>query len=287
MNSIVIDCTIAPAVAELRAAGVVGVCRYLAPPQLSKVIHQAEYDRLVNAGLQVILNWEYDTYDWLGGATKGALHAYDAAKQAKELGYPLGSPIPGSADFDMTRAQWDKVGRSYGEFYGGTMRALGYRPGVYGGVDTLRWCRDELGYDWFWQSMSTGFSQGRNAVRFSDAQLWQRGHITIGGIDCDYNDIINPLYGGSSMKNIIMAHEKGSSRHYVGNGIQCRQIVDDADKTNTLSVMRDMGDPNPESLEFWPGTIGALGVRVDVPQVVPVDVDPVALAKAIIAELTR
>lgn len=191
----VIDCTTSPSTAALRAAGVVGVCRYLSREDLPKVIKPAEYNRLTNDGFTVVLNWEFDTFDWL--TADGKAHGESAVRQAKALNHPVGLPIPGSADFDMTRRQWEQAGRAYATAYRDAIRIGGYRPGVYGSWDVLQWCRDELGYDWFWQSMSTSWSQNRNGGLFPGVHLVQERTLTIGGVECDYNEINNPNYGGT------------------------------------------------------------------------------------------
>ncbi len=191
--------------AALKAAGVTDVCRYLSWPYYwagqthsylnPKIIQQAEFDELAAAGIGVTLNWEYDGRDWMSGADGGAAHAAEAVRQAKALGYPAGCAIPGSADFDMTRAQWLSAGRAYGAAYRDGIRAGGYREGVYGSWDVLAWCADELGYRMFWQSMSTAYSGGRNAKAWPFAHLWQRGYKTVGGVTGDRNDILIPDWG--------------------------------------------------------------------------------------------
>src|SRR5258705_6085761 len=103
--TIVVDYTVRIAPDALHAAGVAGVCRYICPPGLAKLIGLTEYRELVGAGISVTLNWEYDARDWLGGASRGASHGTQAVAAARALGYPAGGVIPGSADFDMTRAE--------------------------------------------------------------------------------------------------------------------------------------------------------------------------------------
>lgn len=197
---IVIDCTTSPPVDAMRAAGVVGVCRYLSTIQTStsfKRILQPEYDRLIGAGFSVVLNWEFFATDWLGGAAAGTAHAAEAVRQAKALGYPIGCAIPGSADFNMTASQWFTSGSQYARAYSQGIRDGGYVAGVYGPYDVLTWCRDLGGFGMFWQTMSTAWSAGRNAQLWPGAHLWQRGHLTVGGIDTDRNDIIQANYGGT------------------------------------------------------------------------------------------
>lgn len=203
--SIALDYTTRIDPAALKSAGISDVFRYLAWPYYwggqthsypnPKIIQKAEYDELVAAGIGVTLNWEYDGRDWLSGASGGAAHAAEAVRQARALGYPAGSTIPGSADLDMTRAQWDAAGKAYGAAYRDGIRAGGYRPGVYGPSDVLAWCRDDLGYDMAWQCMSTSFSGGRNGRDWPGAHLRQVGYKTVGGVVGDWNRILVPDWG--------------------------------------------------------------------------------------------
>lgn len=197
--AIVLDYTARIDPDALKRAGVIGVCRYLSPVIQAtawKRITAAEYRELTAAGIQVTLNWEYDARDWLGGATRGSSHGRAACDQAKALGYPAGSVIPGSADIDMSRNQWVVAGRSYARAYAAELRTGGYRPGVYGPYDVLQWCRDEAGYDAFWQSMSRAHSQGRNGDPFPGGHLWQHGKKFVSGVETDWNEIrVMPLWG--------------------------------------------------------------------------------------------
>lgn len=196
---IVIDCVSPPPVAAMRAAGVTGLSRYLSwadkRDTLHKVIHRPEYDALRADGFDVLLNWEYSARDWMGGASAGKAHAAEAVRQAKALGYPVGCAIPGSADFNMTSAEWGSAGRAYAQAYAAGIKAGGYIAGVYGPWDVLTWCQQLGGFGMFWQSMSTAWSGGRNAKLWPGAHLRQRRQTYIGGVDCDINDVIQADYG--------------------------------------------------------------------------------------------
>jgi hypothetical protein len=214
--SIALDYTQRVDPAALKAADVSDVCRYLSWLHRwggkthdhinPKIIQQAEYDELTRAGIGVTLNWEYDDHDWLGGASAGKDHAAEAVRQARALGYPAGRTIIGSADFDMTRSEWDSAGKAYALAWEAGIRAGGYRPGVYGPWDVLAWCDTETGIDVFWQAgMSTAWSHRRNAKAWPGAHLRQRCHKNVSGLDTDWNDILRPdwgQHGKSSMASI-------------------------------------------------------------------------------------
>lgn len=233
--SIVVDYTKRIDPTALKSAGVIGVCRYLSLPQPNtdwKRIGQAEYDELKRTGFKVTLNFEYAADDWLGGATAGRSHGTVAVVEAGKLGYPKGSVIVGSADFDMSASQWLASGKAYATAYRDTVRSGGYRPGVYGPWDVLGWCKS-LGYDAFWQAgMSTDWSFGRNAKPWPGAHLIQRGHTTIGGVDTDWSEIkITPLWKGNDVSDLRIAAVKDNNATpplttwYVGNGLFYRAIL--------------------------------------------------------------
>jgi hypothetical protein len=205
---VLIDCIQSPPADAMRAAGVTGLSRYLSwadgRDTLGKVIHQQEFDRLHAAEFDLVLNWEYSATDWLGGASAGQSHGTEAVRQSRALGYPTGCAIYGSADFDITLSQWNSAGRAYAQAYSAAVRGGGYLAGVYGPWDALTWCRDTGWFGVFWQAgLATAWSAGRNAQLWPGAHLRQRRTGTIGGIDVDFNDIIQAGYGqyrgGSSM----------------------------------------------------------------------------------------
>jgi glycoside hydrolase-like protein len=199
MVSWVADYTARIAPAALKAAGVVGVCRYVSRYSW-KVITKAEYQELRGASIDVILNFEDAATDWLGGASAGSSDATFAVGQAQSLGYPTGSTIAGSADFDMSAAQWTSGGRAYAVAFRDTLKAHGYTAGVYGPWDVLTWCSQLGGFDLFWQAgMSTAWSGGRNARPWSGAHLRQRRQLTVGGVQVDYNDILLDDWNGADM----------------------------------------------------------------------------------------
>lgn len=183
----------------MRAAGVTGLSRYLSwqdRDSLGKVIGRAEFDALIAAGFALVLNWEYSATDWTGGSSAGTTHATEAVRQARALGYPPGHGLIGSADFDMTSAQWFAACQGYAGAFAKVVRGAGYRPGVYGPWDVLTWCRDAGFMEVFWQAgMSTAWSSRRNASVWPGAHLRQRRQVFIGGVDCDSNDILRFDYG--------------------------------------------------------------------------------------------
>jgi hypothetical protein len=92
-----------PDPASLVAAGVVGVCRYVASPsQAWKTISKVEYDQLQRAGMPVTLNWEESAGSWRGGFPVGRTHGAMARDFARRLGHPDERPIIQSIDTAVT-----------------------------------------------------------------------------------------------------------------------------------------------------------------------------------------
>jgi len=225
-----VDYTREIAVNALKTSGVSQVFRYLSWLPNPKVIGELEYLALVNAGIGVVLNWEYDSHDWLSGATGGTSHGREAVRQARLLGYPTGSVIIGSADFDMTLSQWNSSGRSYATAFAKAITDGGYRPGVYGPWDVLTWCTGLMAA--FWQAgMSTAWSGGRNRNLHPSAGWRQVGHVTIAGQDCDRNEILHtvPLVTTKGTDKVAMLAVDANGQYYVCDGIVSRPIKDIGD----------------------------------------------------------
>jgi hypothetical protein len=196
----VADCTSLPAIADLKAAEVESVARYLGPQDLSKVISRSEVELLAREGIGLILVWENFAKDWMSGAYGGLVDSREAVRQANALGYPLGSCIYGACDFDLTAADWRNGCQGYASTFKGEVTRAGYTAGVYGPYDAIELCK-ELGFDFFWQSMSHGHSQGRNVWRHSVTNLWQQWSVKVGETETDYNAIITANYGQIGKKD--------------------------------------------------------------------------------------
>jgi nucleoid-associated protein YgaU len=91
------------------------------------VIDAAERDRLWDAGLGILLNWEQRASDWRIPAN-GDTHGARAAQQAFDLGYPTTMPILVSIDTDAEPSEIP-LARAYFERF--TAAAAGYPIGGY------------------------------------------------------------------------------------------------------------------------------------------------------------
>jgi LysM repeat protein len=165
------------------------MCRYLSWLPNGKVITVAEYQQLLAKGFEVALNWEYGAKDQLGGAASGKLHAAEAVRQARALGYPAGKTIYFSADFDATEAEQAPI-NAYMAAAKAILHAAGYRIGIYGGYYVVKRAFDAGVTDDGWQTY--GWSGGQWDSRAAIHQ--DHNDITCGGASCDHNTRVGATY---------------------------------------------------------------------------------------------
>jgi hypothetical protein len=266
MTAWVADYTHRIAPAALKTAGVVGVCRYLAASTtIGKIIGKAEYDELRAASLDVVLNWEQAATDWLGGAAAGKAHGTKAAQLAHALGYPAGRPIPGSADFDMTAAQWSASGHAYAVAFRDALHAGGYAAGVYGPWDVLTWCQQLGGFGMFWQSMSTAFSAGRNRTVWPGAHLIQHfGSVTVAGQDVDRNTIGRADWAGGE-EDDMLTEQQAKDVLYQTEHVPAVTVAGGrvSYSSTNRTVVTASADAAGKALTALQGQVDDLGNRID------------------------
>lgn len=259
----------------LRAAGAAGVCRYLAPDtDLWKRITPSEYRELVGAGLAVFLNWEHSAHDWLtfGGSIQGS----QAAGQAQALGYPRGSVIFGSCDFDITIREWQDHGRAYLVGFATALKQAGYRPGVYGPWDAIEWSQT-VGVDAFWQAgMATAWSAGRNAKPHPRATLRQISQTNVGGQSVDANEV------RQSLAALIGADMDATQNNRLANSEAMLGAFRDLAELVSLNPM----DPAHPGFKLFNNVLATTLRRIDsnvleLVRVPPVAVDAVRLADSL------
>jgi hypothetical protein len=185
-----------PPVSVLKAYGIKFVCRYLSWPS-GKVITKSEYDNYVRNGIEVFLNWEFAARDGQGGSYAGRIHAQEAVRQAKNLGYPRGATIYFSiADFDVFGTNSVAACDAYALAARTVTRAAGYRFGVYGSDRYLEHLRSIGLLDDGWQSPST-FSRYRVVYNPKNA-VWQHNLDTnFHGYSVDLNTRVGKTYSSS------------------------------------------------------------------------------------------
>lgn len=178
-----------PNLAVAKSQGYGFVCRYLSWLPNSKVISPGERDYILGQGLNLALNWEQDARDGLGGSSAGDAHGKEAVRQAINLGYPRGSTIYFSYDWDVTEGQQNIV-NAHARAAGQHVLAAGYRMAAYGGYWVIKRLFDAGLIDDGWQAFawSGGLWDSRAALR----QI--RNGVTVGGGDCDIDQAVGPLY---------------------------------------------------------------------------------------------
>jgi hypothetical protein len=178
-----------PAVSAIVAGGYGLVCRYLSWLPSGKVLDQVEAHALLSAGVDIVLNWEYDAHDCLRGGPGGHADATQAVKQAQALGYPRGAAIYHSADFDATASE-----RSIVAEYMVAARAVhqpaGYRTGCYSGYSTIAHLFDHGVIDDGWQTYA--WSDGTWDPRATLRQI--RNGVKVGGADCDIDEKVGAVH---------------------------------------------------------------------------------------------
>lgn len=172
-----------PNLEALRAAGFEFAVRYLSyeSPPPGKVLTATEARAISAAGLGVVLVWEWQTIDALGGYAAGVQHAEVAAGQARTIGAPADVVIYFAVDFDPHPTQWSLI-RAYFE---GVCSVIPYRRvGVYGGIRTIAFCHDHSLAAWFWQTYAWSGGAWHPAAHARQV----RNGVTIAGATVDLNE---------------------------------------------------------------------------------------------------
>lgn len=154
-----------PTIADLKAAGITDVFRYVGPPQWGKTIIQAEYDSLVAGDIRVWLTFENRADDCAGGCTAGRTNAALATKYVPS-GYE--GPIFFACDESLS-------GRPLAiavEYLHGACISMGSpaKTGVYGEGALLQAVKDAGYAGFFWQSASTSFPGNATTLPFVQVQ---------------------------------------------------------------------------------------------------------------------
>lgn len=188
-----------PSPAELAAAGVTWVSRYLSHSAW-KNLTRAEAEALSAAGISIVSNWETTTTRAEAGYAAGQQDARDALAQATACGMPPGRPIYFSVDADVSPS-------SVTPYFQGVNSVLNkVRTGVYGSTAVCRALLADGLVAWTWRTMSTSWSGGAGSpgefnivqtggtiinsdVDVNHAQTSDFGQWTIGGTAVPVADI--------------------------------------------------------------------------------------------------
>lgn len=174
-----------PRGADVAAAGFAGVIRYSVPGN-SKSIAVTEVADMIQAGRTVTLVYEGQAGQILNGHTQGVHDAAQALRQAHNVGIDPRA-MYFACDVD---AQPDQYGLIDNYLDGAATQLGAARVGIYGGRQVIDHVRSAGTARWFWQTAAwgTGLAAG--------VHLYQRiGYVTVGGTQCDVNDVHQADYG--------------------------------------------------------------------------------------------
>lgn len=150
-----------PALSDVKAAGYVGIARYLAPLPNAKVLTADELAEAHALGLSALIVWETTASRAADGADAGTRDRDRANAMADGLGWPADRPVFYAVDFD---ANPNEV-RPYFEGVQGGPRPVG----VYGGIRVVDTMLSEGLASFAWQTVAW------SAGQVSDlAHLYQR-----------------------------------------------------------------------------------------------------------------
>lgn len=187
--------------AELKAAGVSFVCRYLTSGGASlpgKQLLPSEFTDLINSGIAVVFNYQTTTNFMLDGHDAGHQHAQYALDYIRSLpGVPPDwmPVVYFSCDFDEAPNQ-DAAIFAYCD---GAAEVLGAeadgrrRVGMYGAYWITKRARDagKIGYQWQTEAWSGGNIDSRIDIMQRNAL----GYRKIAGVECDINEAHSTSFG--------------------------------------------------------------------------------------------
>jgi hypothetical protein len=128
--------------AEARAAGMEFVAGYVSQDTTGKNLTPAQVAAYRNAGIAIVLLYEYDpkaAADGFGGIARARADATVAIAGARALGAPLWTAIYAAVDYDVSPSDVGQI-RDYVQTFSDDVRAAGYQCGVYGGLVAVQYC---------------------------------------------------------------------------------------------------------------------------------------------------
>ncbi|MBO0882557.1 MAG: DUF1906 domain-containing protein [Mycobacterium sp.] len=179
--------------ATIKKAGYVGVLRYLRKrnPSWVAVLTPAEYADLSKNNVDVALIYEDTSANrMLAGKNAGMIDGRWALQQAQVCGVKPIRCIYFACDFDAQPYQYPLVMG----YLDGAASVLpdSVQVGLYAGFYPISAAGNHA--DWLWQTMA--WSKGRIAPGIHVRQ--RIGQVTVGGIPCDVNDLMQKDWGQDS-----------------------------------------------------------------------------------------
>lgn len=228
---------------QMVAAGVKAVCRYIAGMNnltRPKILTVAERDRLWNAGLAIILNWEQDAGGALQGGTVGKIHGTNAADMAAGLDYPKDLPIAVSVDVGVSANQLPAVADYFYQF----KAACPWPLTVYGGTFVGDYLVGAGFADGIWQASASSWSPRPSEHVFLKQHYGAHHTETVRWTavgQTDDNTVIAPFraWFPTDVSVDLVTPPKGKTMPYrVMRSDGAQFIVDDRLELNHLSDVR-------------------------------------------------
>jgi hypothetical protein len=181
-----------PTPAELKAAGVTFVCRYLSQDP-AKDLTASEYSGYRTNGIDVVVVWETAADRMLAGHSAGASDAAEARALVTQIGIPGAPPIYFACDFDATPGDQTPINA----YLNGVAAEIALeRIGMYGGFWPLSRAFDARLITFGWQTFA--WSGGNWDSR---AQLRQvQNGVTVAGVDADIDHALADNFGQVTFK---------------------------------------------------------------------------------------
>ena len=218
-----------PAIADMKAAGVEFVCRYVGytSPELpqTKILTRAEASSITRAGMALVSNWEWTADRALQGYDIGRWDAQEADKRHRACGGPADRPIYFSVDDGVN-------GALTADYFRGIASVIGLaRTAAYGDDQVLAYLFDNKLITWGWQTYA--WSGGAWEPR-AHIQQYANG-MSMSGLQVDWNRSMKTDFGqwGAHM-SIDLANPTVASyfTQGPGNSWKCKQtgfVIRDGD----------------------------------------------------------
>ncbi|WP_028477200.1 DUF1906 domain-containing protein [Nocardia sp. CNY236] len=189
-----------PSAAAIRAAGHIGVIRYVSDRRpgaewmTGKPLRATEVEQLQSVGLQIVSCYQFGkgpTADWRGGLEAGKRHAARGLELHQAAGGPDDAPIYASIDDNPTVVEFVTMIAPY---LLGWQTVLGrQRTGVYANTPTIELAAAGGLGSWYWQH-NWGTPPGfvHPVAHLHQFEIDKR---SIDGVGIDVNTVLAPEFG--------------------------------------------------------------------------------------------
>ncbi|HYU75837.1 MAG TPA: DUF1906 domain-containing protein [Ktedonobacteraceae bacterium] len=188
MSSFGLDYVTGPPIADMKAAGVSFVCRYLSYVNSLtqvKLLTPGEAKALSAAGIAIVSNYEWYANRALEGTASGVQDGQIAASQHTACGGPANRPIYFSVDVDCEGSQ-------VAPYFQGVAKTIGlHRTAGYGSYRVLKYLFDNGLITWGWQTYAWSYGAWEPRAHI---QQYQNG-VSMSGHSVDYNRSIKSDFG--------------------------------------------------------------------------------------------